>query len=262
MIDISDDTKERITNTFQFFKNLESENTHDNLRSSKVLLKKNTFRAKPLSIYKKTQGQCSICLSPDSTVYRFQSCSHPPDTCKECLYTYMSNLLLTGTLDITCSTRDCPNKLQIHYLNFLNLPSDAMDLYNRMEERRKKRNLGFCFCANPRCRSTSELLYVLKKTMRLFCESCNIYTCCKHGIETEFRDGGVGSAFCCEVEYETGNSEDTIEKKTKRCPKCFVPIEKNGGCRHMTCYCCKYEFCWFCKGDYLNHNTQEVPCIY
>merc|ERR1711924_409762 len=31
---------------------------------------------------------------------------------------------------------------------------------------------------------------------------------------------------------------------TKRCPKCNVTIEKNGGCDHMTCALCKYEWFW------------------
>ena len=31
---------------------------------------------------------------------------------------------------------------------------------------------------------------------------------------------------------------------TSKCPKCDVPIFKNGGCAHMTCKSCKFEFCW------------------
>ncbi|EAR95071.2 zinc finger protein (macronuclear) [Tetrahymena thermophila SB210] len=34
---------------------------------------------------------------------------------------------------------------------------------------------------------------------------------------------------------------------TKNCPYCNTCIQKNGGCKHMTCGKCKKSFCWNCK---------------
>uniref|UniRef100_A0A3Q2ZJX7 E3 ubiquitin-protein ligase parkin n=1 Tax=Kryptolebias marmoratus TaxID=37003 RepID=A0A3Q2ZJX7_KRYMA len=37
-----------------------------------------------------------------------------------------------------------------------------------------------------------------------------------------------------------------IEESTKRCPRCLVPVERNGGCMHMQCSLCRTEWCWLC----------------
>ncbi|TID30603.1 hypothetical protein CANINC_000758 [Pichia inconspicua] len=54
----------------------------------------------------------------------------------------------------------------------------------------------------------------------------------------------------CEDDSETLN---WLESNTKDCPKCSALIEKNGGCNHMTCRKCHWQFCWVCMGDWANH---------
>jgi len=41
-----------------------------------------------------------------------------------------------------------------------------------------------------------------------------------------------------------------LDKHGKLCPNCGEGIEKNGGCKHMTCRSCKHEFCWNCVGKW------------
>ncbi|PRP85297.1 hypothetical protein PROFUN_06899 [Planoprotostelium fungivorum] len=52
------------------------------------------------------------------------------------------------------------------------------------------------------------------------------------------------------------DSETTHWKtvNTKECPKCESPVEKNGGCNHMTCRQCKHEWCWVCVRPWKGHN--------
>ena len=42
---------------------------------------------------------------------------------------------------------------------------------------------------------------------------------------------------------------------TEPCPSetCGVLIQKNGGCAHMKCARCNYEFCWRCKGSFFQY---------
>ncbi|KAM5324315.1 1-acyl-sn-glycerol-3-phosphate acyltransferase delta isoform 1-T3 [Glossophaga mutica] len=44
------------------------------------------------------------------------------------------------------------------------------------------------------------------------------------------------------------SSKETIKQTTKPCPRCRVPVEKNGGCMHMTCPQpqCRLDWCWHC----------------
>ncbi|KAG9014383.1 hypothetical protein FRB94_012789 [Tulasnella sp. JGI-2019a] len=54
-----------------------------------------------------------------------------------------------------------------------------------------------------------------------------------------------------------------VESKTKPCPACREPIEKDEGCDHMTCRPpggCGHEFCWLCLAGYediLKHGNHH-----
>lgn len=61
----------------------------------------------------------------------------------------------------------------------------------------------------------------------------------------------------CEDDLETAH---WIDANTQPCPKCFLNIEKNGGCNHMTCQTCGYEFCWICLDIWKIHGTANYEC--
>ncbi|KAI3653295.1 hypothetical protein MP228_001242 [Amoeboaphelidium protococcarum] len=61
----------------------------------------------------------------------------------------------------------------------------------------------------------------------------------------------------CQDDSETSN---WLSANTKECPKCHATIEKNGGCNHMTCKTCKYEYCWVCMGPWAEHGQNFYNC--
>ncbi|VEU22753.1 DEKNAAC103798 [Brettanomyces naardenensis] len=61
----------------------------------------------------------------------------------------------------------------------------------------------------------------------------------------------------CKDDTETAH---WITANTKDCPECSMPIEKNGGCNHMQCRNCNYEFCWVCLKDWACHNNSYFNC--
>jgi ariadne-1 len=91
---------------------------------------------------------------------------------------------------------------------------------------------------------------------------------CKCGFEFCFRcaDFNIGDhvpVTCENLELWMRKASDESENvnwllaNTKKCPKCRSPIEKNGGCMHMTCRIasCAYEFCWLCRGPWSEHGS-------
>lgn len=61
----------------------------------------------------------------------------------------------------------------------------------------------------------------------------------------------------CKDDSETAHY---ISANTKPCPECYASIEKSGGCNHMRCFKCKYEFCWMCMGSWKKHATEYYEC--
>lgn len=41
----------------------------------------------------------------------------------------------------------------------------------------------------------------------------------------------------------------------QECPKCHATIEKDGGCNHMVCKRCRFDFCWVCLGPWEPHGS-------
>jgi len=61
----------------------------------------------------------------------------------------------------------------------------------------------------------------------------------------------------CDDDSETSN---WIAANTKECPKCRATIEKDGGCNHMVCKKCRFDFCWVCLGPWEPHGSSWYNC--
>ena len=67
--------------------------------------------------------------------------------------------------------------------------------------------------------------------------------------------------------------DDNLGTTVKKCPNCFIPCERDGGCFHINCTKCKMHWCWDCnyftpqsdaykhkclKGEWITLETTEV----
>lgn len=121
------------------------------------------------------------------------------------------------------------------------------------------------WCPHPNCEyavqcteAPPRMLDQIIPTVRCRCHRAFCFGC---GLEADHRP-----LICkyvklwekkCADDSETSN---WLMANTKECTKCASTIEKNGGCNHMTCKKCKYEFCWVCLADWSTHGTSWYNC--
>ncbi|KAJ3809877.1 hypothetical protein F5876DRAFT_42974 [Lentinula aff. lateritia] len=123
------------------------------------------------------------------------------------------------------------------------------------------------FCPYPGCTNTVSCPSAASKSVLttmvpiVSCGAKEHVFCFGCPIESDHRPVVCGVARLwlkkCEDDSETAN---WIKSNTKECSKCQSTIEKNGGCNHMTCKKCKYEFCWVCMGPWSEHGTAWYSC--
>jgi len=98
-----------------------------------------------------------------------------------------------------------------------------------------------------------------KEAVTCKCSFQFCFSCC------DFEIGDHMPCPCAQVDIWLQKASDESENvtwmlaNTKKCPECRAPIEKNGGCMHMTCKKngggCGYEFCWLCRGPWTEHGS-------
>lgn len=81
-----------------------------------------------------------------------------------------------------------------------------------------------------------------------------------------YRGASEGERAAMRAKYGARFFEDIatlefIAASTKPCPGCAAPIMKNGGCQHITCKACRYEWCWQCGGSYEPGHYTRGPCL-
>ena len=205
------------------------------------------------------RGCCDSCYE-ETELYRLERCGC--SACKSCLTEWLTTQVndnFAGLHDLECMDPSCCGKpkalkskspseskssaaansppvprIAIADVRAL-LDSDTWERCNQITlEKHLMACPGFRWCS--RCDAGG---IVPKGCDKVAC------TKCKHNIVSSV------SAFAEQRENRTWKN-----KNTKNCPKCKAPTQKNGGCSHITCRMCKYEWCWICMGKYQGRYTQ------
>jgi len=77
------------------------------------------------------------------------------------------------------------------------------------------------------------------------CPDCGAEFACAPGGHSHAA-GGIALEEESQLDLQTHH---WLMLNTRPCPRCRVPIQKQGGCNHMLCRACKATFCWACMRE-------------
>nr|ADB77772.1 parkin variant SV5DEL [Rattus norvegicus] len=212
---------------------------------------------------------CIACTDVRNPVLVFQ-CNHRHVICLDCFHLYCVTRLNDRQFvhdaqlgySLPC-VAGCPNSLikELHHFRIL-----GEEQYNRYQQYGAEEcvlQMGGVLCPRPGCGAG---LLPEQGQKKVTCEGGNGLGCgfvfcrdCKEAYHEGECDSMFEASGATSQAYRVDQraaeqarweeaSKETIKKTTKPCPRCNVPIEKNGGCMHMKCPQpqCKLEWCWNC----------------
>lgn len=206
---------------------------------------------------------CIICYEEKSTETYSLECKH--EYCVNCYRRYIEDRLNKGNI-IACM--GCSLALKNEDIDEIMEHKSSNRLMNSsIKSFVQKHNYNYKWCPYTDCKciihlkDTSSFVeyirlhcspFVTCNSLHRFCFSC--------GFEIHSpADCTITTAWILKAKKESENL-NWVLSHTKECPKCSVNIEKNGGCNHMACSSCKYEFCWICGGDWKPHGSNFYQC--
>ncbi|XP_078412862.1 E3 ubiquitin-protein ligase parkin isoform X1 [Cetorhinus maximus] len=162
----------------------------------------------------------------------------------------------------------CPDSLIKEVHHFRILGSDQYDRYQRYGTEECVLQMGGVLCPRPGCGAG---LLPDAGLRRIEClvqngVGCGFVFCreCKEEYHEEECNGlHIRETAVNQQSYVINQqaaqralweeaSRQAIKETTKPCPKCQVPVEKNGGCMHMKCprTSCHFQWCWLCSKEW------------
>ena len=205
------------------------------------------------------RGCCDSCYE-EAELYRLERCGC--SACKSCLSEWLTSQVnnnFAGFNDLDCMDPSCRSKSKgpknqsstkskstvtvesppLHHIAIADVRAllDS-DTFERCKQITLEKHLmacpGFRWCS--RCDAGG-----------IVPKGCDKVPCtkCKHNL--------VSSVSAYAEQHKNRSWKDT---NTKNCPKCSAPTQKNGGCSHITCRMCRYEWCWICMGKYQGRYTE------
>jgi len=208
-----------------------------------------------------TADDCSICEARMITSNKrtLTTCKH--SFCYSCTRRWIDTEVVALALSVKCPNRNCKSEIcQVDIKTFHSaafaqklIDNNLWKCLNSMGDliNCPLCDIG-CFMYNSACDDAE-------------CPNCKFKFCLKckhisHPNETCEEYISMLSQDDKRRYEELTKSTHWLSVNSKKCPQCSTHIQRNGGCSHMTCRACKYEWCWLCMGKYIGKQTASDVC--
>ena len=221
-----------------------------------------------------TQVECCVCWEPCSlSAVACLSCRH--FVCLDCWCTVLTYSINNhGT---ACAVAHCPYR-GCHKLCGMGAFDRVLRMHKKEAAVAKYRRLilngrvehddHLRWCTNPNCSCVIYSPTIVRGQSEGICMptqcSCGSSVCFCCGEEVHAPATCSMVATWRKKECDESETANWVAANTKQCPnpKCGKLVEKNGGCNHMRCSQCSYEWCWVCGGEWAKHGSSFYRCNY
>ncbi|CAB3402837.1 unnamed protein product [Caenorhabditis bovis] len=183
-------------------------------------------------------AECCVCDSKERVIFDL-GCNHP--TCQDCFKEYLLHALANFSFvsrpphgyTILCPFTGCDRVVQdVHHFYVM-----GKEKYKEYQKRATEKLVALdddgVVCPNPNC-GQNFFWEPYNDDGKSQCPDC-FFTFCRKCNERD-----------CVCHKQDDLSRVTIEATTRKCPKCNVPTERNGGCAHIHCTSCGFDWCFKC----------------
>lgn len=224
--------------------------------NSEKVLKESGLSAAELKPTREGSGgvTCQVCYDTVSLA-ESSRCGQGHPFCNDCWSGYLTSQIGDGgALTIRCMQPKCPALIEPALVQAL-VDAPTFAKFGKFAQREYVDDNPYIkWCPAPDCTKAVKVGSLGKASVTC---SCGFIFCFRCSREVHF------PMTCAQLDqWEEKNRNDSetakwIKANTKKCPKCFWPIEKNGGCNHMTCRRkeCGHEFCWLCMQPWRGHQS-------
>lgn len=178
---------------------------------------------------------CGICFDEFAPFDTRLPCGHA--YCIGCVTSFLESKIDSGECGaIVCPDLDCQRILSRKFVASL---VSAQKL-KKFDFHHHAADPTMTLCPKPGCCGAQRT----GGSRKIACQECNTTSCVKCG-------GAYHALPTCNGAWQV--QRWSRSRDAKQCPWCRTMIEKNGGCNHMTCRNCRYQFCWQCNQPWRTH---------